>query len=235
MLVLILVMPILVVPSPAISYAIQRTVDFYSIKSPPAGIDSLEALMAKWWNWWEDHPTQIAHNWPVCLKQNEMVGNRSVVFLANPAYSDEKNTNARNQNCEISSNQILYLTLYPGECSAFEAKESSVSKLLECAIDSNRVIKLNQVKVDGKDVSSNIISQRTTRPFNFVIPSVNVDAAEPSTPGKVNPSMAENYYLFFKPLPAGHHTIEAELIRQPLQSNQPVEQHTTKWNVNVSP
>lgn len=61
--------------------------------------------------------------------------------------------------------------------------------------------------------------------FDQMVP-VNVDTAEPSTPGKVNPSMAENYYLFFKPLPAGHHIIEAELIRQPLQSNQPVEQHT---------
>ncbi|MGA9841635.1 MAG: hypothetical protein WBQ25_04920, partial [Nitrososphaeraceae archaeon] len=182
-------------------------------------------------------PIMLISSWILTVSMLRSYASRvgKKVFLANPAYSDEKNTNARNQNCEISSNQILYLTLYPGECSAFEAKESSVSKLLECAIDSNRVIKLNQVKVDGKDVSSNIISQRTTRPFNFVIPSVNVDAAEPSTPGKVNPSMAENYYLFFKPLPAGHHTIEAELIRQPLQSNQPVEQHTTKWNVNVSP
>src|SRR5215467_8227203 len=85
MLVLILFMPILIIASPAISYASQSTVDFYSIKSPPAGINSLEALMTRWWNWWEAHPTQIAHNWPVCLKQDEMVGNRSVVFLANPA------------------------------------------------------------------------------------------------------------------------------------------------------
>ena len=99
------------------------------------------------------HP-RIAHNWPVCLKQNVITGNQSVVFLGNPAYSDENNVNARNQKCEISSNQSLYLTLYPGECSTLEANESSVSRLLECAKDSNQVIKLNQVKVDYKDVSS---------------------------------------------------------------------------------
>ena len=47
--------------------------------------------------------------------------------------------------------------------------------------------------------------------------------------------MAENYYMFFKPLPVWYHTIEAELIRQPLQADQPVEHHVTKWNIRVTP
>lgn len=34
--------------------------------------------------------------------------------------------------------------------------------------------------------------------------------------------MAQIYYLFFKPLPADH-TIELEVIWQPLEANQPVE------------
>jgi len=33
--------------------------------------------------------------------------------------------------------------------------------------------------------------------------------------------MAENFYLFFKPLPVWDHTIDVEVIRQPLQANQP--------------
>jgi hypothetical protein len=37
--------------------------------------------------------------------------------------------------------------------------------LLDCAEDSNKVMKLMQVKVDGKDISSNIVRQSTTQPF----------------------------------------------------------------------
>ena len=82
-----------------------------------------------------------------------------------------------NQRCEISSNQLVYMTLYPGECSAFDSPEvyhNSTANLLDCAIKSNLVIKLNRVVVDGKDVSSNIIRQQISHPFNFIIPKVNV-------------------------------------------------------------
>jgi hypothetical protein len=74
-----------------------------------------------------------------------------------------------------------------------------------------------QVKVDGKDVSSNIISQITSQPFNFIIPSED-NPFEFSAPivGGNNTSMAENYYLFFKPLPVGDHTIELQYTRKPL-------------------
>ena len=36
-------------------------------------------------------------------------------------------------------------------------------------------------------------------------------------------------------LPVGDHTIEVEVIRQPLQANQPVEHDVAKWNVKVVP
>ena len=32
-------------------YAIPSGIDFYSPNSPPAGVKSLEPLIAKWWNW----------------------------------------------------------------------------------------------------------------------------------------------------------------------------------------
>jgi hypothetical protein len=51
--------------------------------------------------------------------------------------------------------------------------------------------------------------------------------------GRNNTSMSENYYLFFKPLPVGDHTIELEVI--PLQANQPVEHDGAKWNIKVVP
>ena len=84
----LLITALFIIVSPFNSDASREAVDFYSLKSPPPGINSLEALIARWWNWWENHPSDTAHHWPVCLKQDGNVGNQSVVFLANPAYSD---------------------------------------------------------------------------------------------------------------------------------------------------
>jgi hypothetical protein len=137
---------------------------------------------------------------------------------------------------------LLYLIVYPGECSTgskpHEGELPDIKDpagLLSCAQDSNKVIKLMQIKVDGNDVSSNIIRQSTTQPFKFIVQPENADDAKAPIVGGNNTSMAENYYLLFKPLPVGHHTIELEVIRQPLQSNQPVEHDVAKWDIKVAP
>ena len=96
-------------------------------------------------------------------------------------------------------------------------------------------MKLMQVKVDDKDVSSNIIHQTTSQPFNYIVPQDNAFEFPTPIAGGNNTSMAENYYLFFKPLPVGDHTIELGVIRQPLQANQPVEHDVAKWNIKVVP
>jgi hypothetical protein len=53
--------------------------------------------------------------------------------------------------------------------------------------------------------------------------------------GGNNISMAENYYLFFKPMPVGDHTIELKVIKQPLQANLPVQNLVAKWNFKAVP
>ena len=42
-------------------------------------------------------------------------------------------------------------------------------------------------------------------------------------------------FYFFKPLPIGDHKINVEVIRQPLQANQPVEHDVAKWDIKVKP
>lgn len=238
----ILMIAVLNINSPSKIYANPSSIAFYSPNSPPAGVNSLEPLIAKWWNWWEDHPANIASNWPECLKGNGgLIGNnQSLVFLGDSAHAVEKNVNSRNQKCEISSNQLLYLTVYAGECSTGSKPHEgeypdtkSPTDLLNCAQDSNKVIKLMTVKFDGNDVSSNIVRQTTSQPFNFTIRPDNSDDWKAPIAGGNNYSMAENYYLFFKPLPIGDHTIELEVIRQPLQANQPVEHDVAKWDIKV--
>lgn len=225
-------------------YADNQSIGFYSLNSMPDGVNSLEPLIGNWWNWWEDHPASMANNWPECFKgDGGLIGNnKSIVFMADPALAVESNANARNQKCEISSNQILYLTIYPGTCSTGSKphegeypETKNPSDLLKCAQDSNKVIKKMEVKVDGNDVSSHIIRQSTSQPFKFIIKPDNAEDWEKPIVGGNNTAMAENYYLFFKPLPIGGHTIELDVIRQPLQANQPVEHDVAKWSINVVP
>lgn len=99
------------------------------------------------------------------------------------------------------------------------------------------MITIGRIKIllAGKDVSSNIIRQTTSKPFNYIVPSENALDYSPPIAWGNNTSMAENYYLFFKPLPVGDHTINVEIIRQPLQANQPVEHDVAKWNIKVTP
>ena len=90
-----------------------------------------------------------------------------------------------------------------------------------------------KVKVDGQDVSSHIIRQSTTQPYKLFFPSDNIAGYKALSVGANNTSMAENYYLFFKPLPVGHHTIELEVIRVPQVITEQVEHPIAKWDINV--
>ena len=148
--------------------------------------------------------------------------------------------NASNQICEISPNQLLYLTVYAGECATGSKphegefpETKNPADLLACAKDSNLVMKLMQVKVDGKDVSSNIIRQTTTKPFNYIVLLVNAFDWQRPLAGGNNTTMAENYYLFFKPMPIGDHSIELKVIKQPPRGNQPIQDLAAKWNFKV--
>jgi len=225
-----------IIGSPLKSYASQSGISFYSPNSPPAGVTSLEPLIGGWWNFWANHPASYHTNWPQCVRGQTIVGhNQSVVFLADPASAVQSNVNATRQNCEISNGQLLYLTVYTGECSEGEYPDmiGKYPELLKCAQDSNKVIKLMQVNVDGMDVSSNIIRQTTSQPFVWTILSSD-NPYQLKTPC-CHKAMGESYYLLFKPLPVGDHTMTLHVIRVPLQANQPVENDVAKWAIKVVP
>jgi hypothetical protein len=156
------------------------------------------------------------------------VDNRSVVFLGDPASAPAggANVNATHQACQISSSQLLYSHPYGGYCSQGDSPGKSIPQLLTCAQDTNKIM-----KVDGTDVSSNIVRESTSQPFILSIHSS--DNAFGEKIPCCGEAMAENYMLLFKPLPIGHHTITVEVIRVPLQANQPVEHDLAKWDINV--
>ena len=230
----VLIIAILIVVTASESRASPSGIGFYSPSSPPAGIKSFEPLIAKWWDFRGNSPAKYTSNWPICLKADVVVGNRSVVFLGDQAAAPMggANKNAMQQACQMSGSQLLYLSVYEGECSQGENGGQSIPQLLNCAQDSNKVIKLMKVTVDGVDVSPNIVRESTSQPYVYSIRSPdNVFAIKPPCCGL---AMDESYELFFKPLPIGDHMITAEVIRFPLQ-NQPVEHDLVKWDIKVVP
>jgi hypothetical protein len=112
-----------------------------------------------------------------------------------------------------------------------EFSGESVPQLLSCAQDSNKVIRLSQVKVDSMDVPSKTLCEIPSRPFiRSLRSSLNAFNIKVPCCGQ---AMAEDYLLLFKTLPIGQHTITAEVLRVPLQANQPVEHNLAKWDINV--
>jgi hypothetical protein len=211
----------------------QAGVGYYSSGTPPTGMKSFEPLIAKRWDFTGNQAAKIANHWPICLKTDVTVDNRSVVFLGDPAFAPAggANVNATHQACQISSSQLLYLIVYGGECSQGEFPGESIPQLLTCAQDSNKIMKLMQVKVDGTDVSSKILRESTSTPFIWSLRSSD-NAFNLKIPC-CGESMGEDYFLLFKTLPKGQHSITVEVIRVPLQANQPVEHDLAKWDINV--
>jgi len=160
----LLLTSIIIIGSP-LKLQSQSGIDFYSPNSPPAGMKSFEPLIAKWWDFRGNQPSRIGNTWPICLKADVTIDNRSIVFFGDPASAPAggANHNATHQACQISSSQLLYLSVYDGECSQGDSPGKSIPQLLTCAQDSNKIMKLMQVKVDGKDVSSNIVRESTTK------------------------------------------------------------------------
>lgn len=229
----LLIVTAVILANPLHSRASAAGVSFYTPSSSPTGIKSFEPVIAKWWDWRGNQPSKYANNWPSCFKSEVNIGNHSVVFLGDLASAPAggSNVNATHQVCQISASQLLYLSVYEGECSQGENHLQSIPQLLSCAQDSNKVIKLMQVKVDGTDVSSNIVRESTSQPFIYTIRSSdNAFAIKPPCCGQ---AMDESYELFFKPLPKGAHTIAVEVIRAPLHPNQPIEHDLAHWDITV--
>jgi hypothetical protein len=211
-------------------------VGFYSPKSLPEGMKSVEPVIEKYWQTWIAEPPKYAENWPKCLimKPDQMAGNQSIVFLGDPASAVEKNVNARNQNCDVSSNEAIFFPPYNGICDTGEFPSYTPSQLLDCAIGTNKGIKLMNLKIDGVDVSDKIFHTNTSKPFIWNIPKVNFyQMTEPHVGS--HPAMAEGYYVFLKPLPVGVHTIELKVLRVPPEPNQPVEHPNAKYTLNIVP
>ena len=145
--------------SVTVTVPIAYAVDVFQKDEMPFG-KPYEDWVQDWWRWNAAIPGDPETTF-AGVKENGCLINKEgpVAMLMDPAIGG-----SHHQKCEISSNQLLYLTVYAGECSTGSKPHEgefpdtkNPDDLLACAKDSNLVMKLMQVKVDGKDVSSNIV------------------------------------------------------------------------------
>jgi hypothetical protein len=223
----------LIISSNSYSYASQSGIEFYSPNSLPGGL-KFEDILSKWWIYWSAFPPSYLANWPQCVKGEVTIGhNQSLTFLGDLAGASQMNLNATHQNCQISHNTKLYLSVYDGECSTAEYPGESAPQLLKCAQGTNQVIKLMKVIVNGRDVSSNITRESSSNLYHVTFNPGNLFSLKPPEIGTF-PAMGESYYLLFHPLPIGSYTIQVEVIRDDIPSGS-VEHDLAHWDIKVVP
>jgi len=186
--------------------------EFYSPDLPPTGV-SLDDLISKWWNWWHTVPSETALIWPSCLVSDggSIGSNESVVFLANPSFGNDANTNRTNQNCQIFSNQAIFFPLYNSVCDTSMPEFAVVdySSMLECAKDANTEPNA-EVYLNGTDITANSFEHYTSAPFKLVYADRN---PYEDLPGNYT-AVGGGIYLFLKPLPQGEHELHYAYDRQ---------------------
>ncbi len=134
-----------------------------------------------------------------------------------------------NRECEIPSGKIIYFA-HGYECNSIEnPQENTDEKLKKCAaIGANKEIIPGKYKVkfDGKEINDLFDYKVISPPFNITLPE---NAVFKLPPGNAS-AAAVTYYIFFKPLDPGIHTLEASTssIPDPLNPGKQV----NSWNVN---
>jgi hypothetical protein len=174
----------------------EPSIGFYNTNSLPAGMNSIDPLIENYWNWWAKQSSAYSQNWPPCMigQADRLASNQSIIFFGDPATAVELNVNARNQHCQISSNQAIFFPPYNGLCNTGEEPGDTPDQLLKCAIGTNKGIQLMSLKIDGKDVSNQIFHTHTSKPFIWDVPKDNIYAFPQSEPNVgSHPAMAEGY------------------------------------------
>lgn len=203
---LILMLAFNVVPFPV------NGLEFYSASSPPSG-STVDNMISKWWNWWHTVPSSTALIWPKCLVGDggNIGNNETVVFLANPSFANDANINRTNQNCQILSNQAIFLLLYNSVCdtSMPEFKTVNYPNMLQCAKDANTEPNA-KVYLDGEDITPNSFELYAAKPFNLVYAEENPY----EDPAGNYTAVGGGIYLFLKSLPVGEHELRYNYDRE---------------------
>lgn len=159
---------------------------------------SYSAWSASWWKWLmelpvEGNPSVDTVNFDVTAGQS---GN--VWFLAEPF-----TTLPVTRTCTIPAGKGLFVALLTAEASALEGLGTTDSSQLANAIFSaDHIINLSAT-IDGITIG-NLISYRAASPqFTFTAPTPWLYGAT----GGTSTSVGDGYYLMFRSLPTGNHTL----------------------------
>jgi hypothetical protein len=174
--------------------------ELYSKESSPNGIPYNDWI-AKWWNWWISVPNPGDKGFSECT-----IGEiNQTVLLMNPVVGEASNR------CTISTGHSVLLTSLTGECDTGSDYTRNYKTPLDCAIQSDEFPEIMGVTIDGTKLGN--LSQYEVKNENFkiTIPTVNWYDIPTNQTG-VFDAGAHGYFVFLKPLTAGTHTIDYNVI-----------------------
>jgi hypothetical protein len=191
-------------------------VEFYSKDESPFGISNSD-WVAKFWNWdfsllHDPQTNQVSGlNQNGCLIHKE----NSMVML-----SDTSVGGVWNQNCTISRNDGILISIWTGECNTGEndCRGMSLEELSKAARNYdlgqiNGLVKVDNILVaeldvlDYKNIKMNNVTEVYTKQFNATIPINSEMKTDEESYGKTFPGAAHGWFVFLKPLQPGNHTV----------------------------
>lgn len=194
------------------SYASDENVRF-EVGSSPYNV-TYKDWAARWWQWYVsvpkthspnnlDYPNHII-NQTCSVFQN---ASSPVFFLFTP-YVEEK---VADRTCIIPQDKAILIPIVSAEMDTGDPTltENSTKGLIDTATSGNNNAVIS-VKLDDSTLNFNQEQKYRilTDPFNITLPKHNL-WEEKEKPGTYT-GVAEGYYLFLKPLPAGNHTLYYE-------------------------
>ena len=177
-------------------YADEINPGLYSTESEPFGT-SFGDWTAAWWQWVHNVPPDQNVNFD---KTGEFcnIGQEGPVWFLGPSFGGKYE-----RSCAIPAGKAILFPINTGECDYISSPDAKTpDDLYDCASENN---KGGAMRASINNVPLKNLEKYEVRSplFNITIPEDNVFGSPPGSSGAV----ADGYWAFLEPLPAGKHKI----------------------------
>lgn len=169
----------------------------YPLNSKPFGL-TYGDWTTRWWQWTISIPKNVNPGGDTSGKDCALKQNGPVWFLAGTFGG------AAGRTCTIPAGKAIMIPLINAECD-YIAKPNlkTPQQLLSCAKSENEGAAGLDASVDGVKIPG-LLAYRVQSPlFNFTYPANNLNGV----PAGHTQGISDGYWVIFKPLPVGDHTI----------------------------
>ncbi|TVP40357.1 hypothetical protein [Candidatus Nitrosocosmicus arcticus] len=170
----------------------------YFKDSKPFGV-SYGEWPSKYWNWLIQFPKDVNLREQYTPEKCTIAQSGPVWFLPDNLVGDEERT------CMIPSDKAILLPILNGICweDTADAILMNDQELMECAMEGNEYGVISAT-VDGKEIKDPKRYRAQSPFFNITVPENPIFDNAMAGEWK---AIADGFYLFLEPLPAGNHTI----------------------------